>query len=98
APPGPRGAGARCWGASPPRRAVQASAADSRARWPVFAPHASDAGFRFMCAVPLRVRTSVIRAPNLFRGSDEPFTGAEMEIAQAMAEMAAIGLIQERAL
>jgi hypothetical protein len=31
-------------------------------------------------------------------GSDEPFTGTEMEIAQAMAEMAAIGLIQERVL
>jgi hypothetical protein len=51
-----------------------------------------------MCAVPLRVRTNVIGALNLFRGSDEPFTGAEMEIAQAMAEMAAIALIQERAL
>jgi GAF domain-containing protein len=51
-----------------------------------------------MCAVPLRVRTHVIGALNLFRGSDEPFTGTEMEIAQAMAEMAAIGLIQERAL
>ena len=51
-----------------------------------------------MCAVPLRVRADVIGALNLFRGSDEPFTGAEIEIAQAMAEMAAIGLIQERAL
>ena len=51
-----------------------------------------------MCAVPLRVRTDVIGALNLFRGSDEPFTVTEMEIAQAMAEMAAIGLIQERAL
>ena len=51
-----------------------------------------------MCAVPLRVRTDVIGALNVFRGSDEPFTEAEMEIAQAMAEMAAIGLIQERAL
>jgi GAF domain-containing protein len=50
-----------------------------------------------MCAVPLRVRTDVIGAMNLFRGSDEPFTGTEMQIAQAMAEMAAIGLIQERA-
>jgi len=79
-------------------RAVQASAADSRARWPVFALRASGAGFQVMCAVPLRVRTHVIGALNLFRGSDEPFTGTEMEIAQAMAEMAAIGLIQERAL
>ena len=78
-------------------RAVQASAADSRARWPVFASQASGAGFQVMCAVPLRVRTDVIGALNLFRGSDEPFTGSEMQIAQAMAKMAAIGLIQERA-
>ena len=88
---------AHAWTRSPPA-GVQASAADSRARWPVFAPEASDAGFQMMCAVPLRVRTDVIGALNLFRGTDEPFTGAEMDIAQAMAEMAAIGLIQERAL
>jgi GAF domain-containing protein len=93
-----QGAQGPCLDAFSSGRAVQASAGDSRARWPVFAPHASAAGFRFMCAVPLRVRTNVIGALNLFRGSDEPFTGAEMEIAQAMAEMAAIGLIQERAL
>jgi GAF domain-containing protein len=79
-------------------RAVQASAAVSRIRWPVFAPRASDSGFQMMCAVPLRVRTNVIGAMNLFRGTDTPFTDDEMDIAQAMAEMAAIGLIQERVL
>jgi len=93
-----QGAQGPCLDAFSTGRPVQASAADSRARWPVFAPEASGAGFRVMCAVPLRVRTNVIGALNLFRGSDEPFTGAEMEIAQAMAEMAAIALIQERAL
>ena len=72
--------------------------AESANRWPVFASRASGEGFQVMCAVPLRVRTHVIGALNLFRGSDEPFTGTEMEIAQAMGEMAAIGLIQERAL
>jgi ANTAR domain len=72
--------------------------ADSRARWPVFVARASDVGFRVMCAVPPRVRAHVIGALNVFRGSDEPFTGTEMEIAQAMPEMAAIGLTQERAL
>jgi GAF domain-containing protein len=51
-----------------------------------------------MCAVPLRVRTDIIGALNLFRRTDEPFTADEIAIAQAMAEMAAIGLIQERAL
>ena len=77
---------------------VQASAADSRSRWPDFARQASDSGFQVMCAVPLRVRTDVIGAMNLFRGTDEPFSSDEMDLAQAMAEMAAIGLIQERAL
>jgi GAF domain-containing protein len=93
-----QGAQGPCLDAFSTGRAVQASAADSRTRWPVFAPQASGAGFRVMCAVPLRVRTNIIGALNLFRDSDEPFTGTEMEIAQAMAEMAAIGLIQERAL
>ena len=93
-----QGAQGPCLDAFSSGRSVQASAADSRARWPVFAPHASDAGFQMMCAVPLRVRTDVIGALNLFRGTDEPFTSAEVDLAQAMAEMAAIGLIQERAL
>ena len=90
-----QGAQGPCLDAFSSGRAVQANAADSRARWPLFAPQAAGEGFQVMCAVPLRLRTDVIGALNLFRGSDEPFTGTEMEIAQAMA---AIGLIQERAL
>ena len=40
----------------------------------------------------------LVGALNVFRGSDVPFTGDEMAIAQAMGEVAAIALIQERAL
>jgi len=93
-----QGAQGPCLDAFSTGRAVQASAADSRVRWPDFAPYASDAGFRVMCAVPLRVRTDIIGAMNLFRATDELFTDDEMGVAQAMGEMAAIGLIQERAL
>ena len=93
-----QGAQGPCLDAFSSGQTVQASAADGRAHWPDFAPQASGAGFQMMCAVPLRVRTNVIGALNLFRGSDEPFTGSEIEIVQAMAEIAAIGLIQERAL
>ena len=57
---------------------VQASTAGSRACWPVFAPHASGAGFQMICAVPLRAGTDVIGALNMFRGSDELFTETEM--------------------
>jgi GAF domain-containing protein len=93
-----QGAEGPCLDAFSSGRSLQASAADSRIRWPVFAPHAAEVGFQRMCAVPLRVRTDVIGALNVFRGSDEPFSDDEMEIAQAMGEVAAIALIQERAL
>ncbi len=93
-----QGAQGPCLDAFSSGQAIQANAADSRSRWPVFAPRASEAGFQMMCAVPLRIRTDVIGALNLFRGTDTPFTGTEMDLAQAMAEVAAIGLIQERAL
>jgi len=79
-------------------QAVQAGAAESRRRWPVFAPRASEAGFHVMCAVPMRARTDTIGALNLFRGNHEPFSDAELEIARAMAQVATIALIQERAI
>lgn len=79
-------------------QAVQASAADSLSRWPAFAPRASEAGFQRLCGVPLQVRAEVIGVLNLFRDGDEPFIVNEMEIARAMAEMAAIELIQEQEL
>ena len=77
---------------------VQASAAESRSRWPVFAPRASEAGFKAVCAVPMRAHTDTIGALNLFRGNDEPFSDAELEIARAMAQVATVALIQERAI
>jgi transcriptional regulator with GAF, ATPase, and Fis domain len=79
-------------------QAVQASAAESRRRWPAFAPRASAAGFRVLCAVPMRAHADIIGALNLFRGSDQPFSDAELEIARAMAQVATIALIQERAI
>ena len=78
--------------------AVQASGAESRTRWPVFALRASEAGFQALCSVPMRARADVIGALNLFRGSNKPFSDAELEIARAMAQVATIALIQERAI
>jgi len=79
-------------------QAVQASGAESRARWPVFALRASEEGFHALCAVPMRARSDVIGALNLFRGGDQPFSDADMEIAQAMAQVATMALTQERAI
>jgi len=93
-----QGAQGPCLDAFGSGRTVQATAAEGSSQWPLFAPRASQAGFCVMCAVPLQVRKNVIGALNLFRGTDVLFSDTDLEIAQAMAEMAAIALIQERAL
>jgi transcriptional regulator with GAF, ATPase, and Fis domain len=79
-------------------QAVQAGGAESHARWPVFAPRASQAGFRVLCAVPMRAHADIIGALNLFRSSDQLFSSADLEIARAMAQVATVALIQERAI
>ncbi|MFI6243039.1 GAF and ANTAR domain-containing protein [Micromonospora sp. NPDC050795] len=68
-------------------------------RWPRFAPRATAAGFQSVHAFPLRLRREVIGALNVFgdtKGGD--FTGADVPIMQALADVAAIGLLQERAI
>ena len=92
-----QGAQGPCLDAFKSGATVQASVAEAQSRWPLFTPRASTAGFRIMCAVPLQVHRNVIGALNLFRGTDEPFSDADLEIAKAMADVAAISLIQERA-
>lgn len=76
----------------------QASAAEGQQRWPGFADVAGGVGFSLMCGVPLQLRGRVIGALNLFRDSDVLFTETELVLAQAMAEVAAIGLLHQRAL
>lgn len=68
------------------------------ARWPRFAPHATATGFQSVHAFPLRLRNQVIGALNVFgdtKGGD--FDGADVPIVQALADVAAIALLQERA-
>jgi GAF domain-containing protein len=79
-------------------RTVTATAAEGLLRWPQFAPVAAQHGLRYMCAVPLQLRESVLGALNLFRATDDPFTDADREIAIAMAQVAATALLQQRAL
>ena len=68
-------------------------------RWPLFAPRAVDAGFRSVHAFPLRVRREVIGALNVFGATvGTEFDDADVPIVQALADVAAIGLLQQRAL
>lgn len=76
---------------------VNADLRDPNTPWPSFAPRAVDAGFRSVHAFPLRLRQEVIGALNLF-GSDVGWMDPEdARTVQALADVATIGLLQERA-
>jgi GAF domain-containing protein len=78
---------------------VNADLATATPRWPAFAPRAVAAGFRSVHAFPLRLRRDTIGALNVFStlvgGS---LSDADVQIVQALADIAAIGLLQERAI
>jgi GAF domain-containing protein len=67
-------------------------------RWPAFAPAAVQKRFRSVHAVPMRVRGQTVGALNLFRASPGRIAERDMPLAQGMADIAAIALLQERAL
>jgi GAF domain-containing protein len=66
-------------------------------RWPQFAPAARVAGFRSVEALPMRLRGSVIGALNLFHTGLEVMGPADIDAAQAFADVATIGILQNRA-
>lgn len=66
-------------------------------RWPNFAPVAMDRGFQAVYAFPMRLRETVIGALNLFREAPGAVDAEEVRAAQALADMATIGILQHRA-
>jgi GAF domain-containing protein len=66
-------------------------------RWPRFAPQALAAGFRSVHALPMRLRGVTIGALNLFRATDGVLDGADVVAAQALADVATIAILQQRA-
>lgn len=67
-------------------------------RWPAFAAHAAAEGFNSVHAVPLRLRDQTIGAMNLFGTTPHELPPADLRVAQALAHVATIGILQERAI
>lgn len=70
----------------------------SAGRWPAFTAAAAEVGFAAVHAMPMRLRTEVIGALNLFDTTPGPLAEAKLRIGQALADVATIGLLQQRAI
>jgi hypothetical protein len=79
------------------RPVTNVNLAEAGTRWPAFAPRAAEAGFHAVHAFPLRLRKEVIGAMSVFAGSIELDEG-DTQIVQSLADVAVIGLLQERAI
>jgi GAF domain-containing protein len=84
-----------CYRTKAPVRADDLRSAMSR--WPRFAPEALAAGFTSVYAVPMRLRDQVIGSLNLLRSAPGGLDSDELQIAQALADVATIGILQHRA-
>jgi hypothetical protein len=67
-------------------------------RWPKFGAEARRLGFTTVHALPMRLRGQIIGAVNVFSSDATALTASEIEVGQALADVATVGLLQERSL
>jgi GAF domain-containing protein len=77
---------------------AHADLAAMRSAWPDFTQRMQQLGFRSAQALPMRLRDETIGALNLFRTTPGRLSATDHAIGQAMADVATVGLIQERAI
>jgi GAF domain-containing protein len=65
-------------------------------RWPTFVPAAVEAGYRSVTAVPLRLREQHIGGLNMFSVNPGSVSPDDQRLAQALADVATIGILQRR--
>jgi GAF domain-containing protein len=66
-------------------------------RWPTFSQAAIEAGFASAFAIPLRLRDTTLGALNLLSTGQTPMEEADLIVARAFADLAALSIVQHRA-
>jgi GAF domain-containing protein len=65
--------------------------------WPMFAAESIRLGFPSVCAVPLRLKDHVLGCLNLFMSEPVALSDGEVALAQALADVASIAIVQDLA-
>jgi transcriptional regulator with GAF, ATPase, and Fis domain len=84
-----------CYASGQPVSVADLAAASSR--WPLFVPAAVDAGFASVHAVPMRAAGIVLGALGLFGTQPGELTDADRLVAQSLAHIACVAIVQEHA-
>ncbi|WP_182443958.1 GAF and ANTAR domain-containing protein [Streptacidiphilus sp. PB12-B1b] len=87
-----------CYQSGRPRTNISLGDQDAARRWPQFTPTARRSGFVSVTAIPLRLRGRVIGALGLFQTRPDPLSDVDTALAQALADVATIAILQQRTL
>jgi GAF domain-containing protein len=77
---------------------VTSRAEEAEEHWPLFGFHAREAGFQSLAGVPMRLRSDRIGVLNVFSRAPGGMSEDDQHVAQAMADIATIGVLQARAI
>ncbi len=70
---------------------------DNASAWPNFSAVCTEAGFASVCAVPLRLKGHTLGCLNMFMFAPGGLSDADVALAQALADVASIAIIQDQA-
>ncbi|MEV7340708.1 GAF and ANTAR domain-containing protein [Streptomyces sp. NPDC093544] len=87
-----------CYRTGAARTNIDLSRREVTESWPRFAARARETGYVFTHAIPLRLRNRVVGALNLFQTEPRRLGDDDIALAQALADVATIAILQQRTL
>lgn len=85
-----------CYRTRTARANIDLSDSAANRSWPAFADQARKSGFQTSHVFPLRLRSRAVGAMNLFHTSRQELSAQDASLAQALADVATIALLQQR--
>jgi len=87
-----------CYRSGTMRTNIDLTHPETTAGWPSFAARARETGYAATHAIPLRLRNRVVGALNLFQTTPHLLSDDDIALAQALADVATIAILQQRTL